>query len=67
MVESEQKPLAPKGKLTPLAPKETEGVVKDLESKGATFFDWEKFQELTKNLPPNTRISDILKSLKKTK
>lgn len=67
MVESEQKPLAPKGKLTPLAPKETEGVAKGLELKGATFFDWEKFQKLTQNLPANTRIADVLKSLKKTK
>lgn len=52
-------------KLTPLAPQQTEGVIKGFLSNGAPLFDWDQFQKLTKDLPPNTRIADILKSLKK--
>ncbi|MCR4313304.1 MAG: hypothetical protein NUV58_03585 [Candidatus Roizmanbacteria bacterium] len=61
MVESKKKP----GVLTPLIPKLKEEVVKDLNSKGATFFDWIKFQKLTKNLPPETPIAEILKQGRK--
>lgn len=53
--------------LTPLAFQQTARVVEGFASQGATFFSWEKFHELTKDLPPNTRIADILESLKKTK
>ena len=63
MAESNQRPDS----LTPLAPKQTEKVVDVLAKKGATFFDWEKFQKLTQSLPADTRITDLLKSLKKTK
>jgi len=66
MIGEEQKPTNP-SPLTPLAPKQTEAVVKSLGSKGATFFNWDKFQELTRNLPPNISIATVLKSLKKTK
>lgn len=67
MVESAQKLPASTGRLTPLASQQAENVVKDFSSRGATFFDFEQFQKLTKDLPPNTRIVDILESLKRTK
>lgn len=66
MTESEHKPVKPNN-LTPLVPKQTEGVIKGLKNKGATFFSWEKFQELTKGLPPDTKIADILSMLKRGK
>jgi hypothetical protein len=66
MTESDQKP-AKSSSLVPLAPKQTEGAVKDLKNKGATFFNWEEFRKLTKGLPPNTKISDILAMLRKRK
>lgn len=67
--EIKQKPLDLKVKtktdtLIPLAPSQTGRVIEDFSSKGATFFDWEEFQRLTKDLPPNTLIADILASLR---
>ena len=67
MVESAQKLPAPKGRLTPLASQQAESVVKGFLFKGATLFDFKQFQELTSELPPNTRIVDILEFLKRTK
>jgi len=68
MSEGEQKsPGSGKNKLTPLTQKQSESVIKGMQTGRATFFDWEQFQELTKILPPNTRISDILKSLRRKK
>lgn len=66
MTESEQKPVKPSN-LVPLTSQQTEGVVKGLKNKGMTFFSWEKFQKLTKDLPADTRITDILMMLKKGK
>lgn len=67
MVGSKQELPASKGKLVPLASQQTEGVIKGLRSNGATFFNFEQFQQLTKGLPQDTRIVDILESLKRTK
>ncbi len=53
--------------LIPLTTNQTESVVEGFLSKGATFFHWERFRELTKDLPPDTRIANIFESLRKTK
>lgn len=65
-------PPAPKqsreqGRLTPLTPEQTKGIVEIMERKGATFFNLEEFQKLTKDLPPSTRIIDILRFLRRGK
>ncbi len=72
MVEVKQDSLALKVKtkpniLTPLTSQQVESVVEGFLSKGATFFHWERFRELTKDLPPDTRIANIFESLRKTK
>lgn len=67
MVESTQKLPTSTGRLTPLASQQAENVIKGFSSRGATFFNFKQFQELTKGLPQDTRIVDILESLKRTK
>lgn len=63
MAESKKGP----GAFIPLTPKQAEGVAKNLESKGATFFDWPALQELVKKFPPNTPFVIVLNSFKKRK
>lgn len=74
MKSSEQVPPTPEsppprkgrgeGVLTPLTPEQTKIIVKNMAAKGATFFDWDKFQRLTWDLPPNTSLADALKALR---
>lgn len=62
----EQKPAKP-SQVISLTSDKAEKITEQFKEKGATFFDWEQFQKLTRNLPPNISIATILKSLKKTK
>lgn len=64
MAGEEQKPTKPPP-VIPLTSEQAVNTAKSVEKNGATFFNWEKFQELTKKLPPNTSIAKILKEIKR--
>lgn len=65
MTREEQKPVKPPSPVIPLTSEQAVNAAKTVEKSGATFFDWKKFQELTKKLPPNISIAKILKEIKR--
>ncbi len=65
MTGEEQKPTKSLSSAVVLTPDQTQKLTDQMRRSGATFFDWNQFKTLTKNLPPNTPIAKILGMLRK--